>query len=197
MIYFLKHFKGIAYFLIMLILFQSCVAYNKNTSTIEEASSEKNMPIKIIDKGGHEYKLRWIEEQDGNIFSIRNAKRVYFNKKDIVQFIIQDPEPRVVPFDQALNHRGVVRLLTKEDKDTYINHQFMRISEKDEIITGYEMTGPDTLTVLIPIDQIEKIQLKDKKRSNIRTTGLVVGVGLVGAFLAFCIAFASAYENNS
>ena len=41
------------------------------------------------------------------------------------------------------------------------------------------MTGKDTLTFIIPIDQIEKIHIRDKMKSSVRTAGLVVGVGLV------------------
>ena len=154
------------------------------------------MLIKIIDKGGHEYKLRWIEEQDGNIFSIKNTKRVYFNKNDIGQVILVDPEPRVVPIDQALNHQSVIRLLIKDDKDNYNRHQFIRISESDEIITGYKMTENDTLTVMIPIDQIEMIQLKDKKRSNGRTAGLVVGVGAAVIVVVGTAAMANSFTDH-
>ena len=73
MIYFLKYFKGIGYFLAMLILFQSCVVYNKTSSTIEEATSDEEMPIKITTKDGQKHKFRWIEERDGNIVGIKNS----------------------------------------------------------------------------------------------------------------------------
>jgi len=178
MIYFLKHIKGIAYFLATLLLFQSCIAYNKNSSTIDDAYSEKDMPLKIITKDGKQYKLRWIEEKDNNIVSIKNVEREYYYKKDIVQLVLLDPEPRVIPFDLAVKHHGTVRLLTKDDKDKYNSHQFTRISENDDIITGYKMTGKDTLSVTIPKEQIEKIQLKDEDKSSDRTAGLVVGVVL-------------------
>jgi len=95
MIYFLKHFKDIAYFLAMLTLFQSCIVYNKNTSTIEEASSEKDMPIKIITKDGYEYELMWIEEKNGNVVSIKNSKREFINKSKIIQIVKYDPNPQV------------------------------------------------------------------------------------------------------
>lgn len=179
MIYFLKHFKGIAYFLIMLILFQSCVAYNKNTSTIEEASSDKEMPIQIITKDGNEYKLRWIEEKDDNIFSIMDTKREHIDKNDIVDFVIFDPEPKVVSLELALKNQGTVRILTRGKSGIYNTYEYLGISESDELITGYKMTGKDTLTFIIPIDQIEKIHIRDKMKSSVRTAGLVVGVGLV------------------
>ena len=192
MIYFLKHFKGIAYFLIMLILFQSCTVYKDTSSTIEQASADKDMPVKIITKDGKEYELGWIEEKDGNIISMMNVDREYLDKNDIEQVILLDPEPQVVPLDQAIKHYGTIRILTVDDKNRYNNHQFIRICENDEIITGYKMTGNDTLTVIIPIDQIEKIQLKDKKKSNRKTAGAIIGVG----FGVFMIAGIIALEND-
>ena len=79
--YFLKHIKGIAYFLVMLILLQSCVIYNN--STVEQASSRKNTHIKIFTKGGDKHKLKWIEEKDGNVVSITNSKRVFLKKSKL------------------------------------------------------------------------------------------------------------------
>ena len=182
MISFLKHIKEIAYFLATFLLFQSCLAYNKNSSTIEEALSEKDMPVKIITVDGNKYTLRWFEEMEGNLVSMKNVKREYLNKKEIVQIVLLDPAPHVVSLDLAVKHHGTFQLLTKDDKNRYNSHKFIRLSENDEIITGYKMKGKDTLTVIIPIDQIEKIQLKDKGKSGGRTAGLtigVIGVGLV------------------
>ena len=65
----------------MLILFQSCVIYNN--STVEQASSRKNTHIKIFTNGGYKYKLKWIEEQDGNVVSITNTKRVFLEKNKL------------------------------------------------------------------------------------------------------------------
>ena len=196
MIYFLRHFKGIAYFLIMLILFQSCVAYKDTPSTIKEASSEKDMPIKIITKDGYEYKLRWIEEMDGNIVSMKNVDRDYINKNDIADYVIFNPEPKVVSLELALKNQGAVRILTRGENDKYNTYEYLRIRANDEIITGYKMTRKDTLTVIIPIDQIDKIQLKDKKRSNVKTAGLLVGVGLGVGIIVGIVAFANDFGRD-
>ena len=57
------------------------------------------------------------------------------------------------------------------------------------------MKGKDTLTVIIPTDQIEMIQLKDKNKSSNHTTGLVAGVALgvgiiiLGAVMANNLSF--------
>ncbi len=180
MIYFIKHIKGIAYFLAMLLLLQSCMVYNKASSTVEEACSEKNAPVKIKTKNGEKYKLKWIDEKDGNIVSIRKVKKKYFDRNEIFQFAILDPEPHTVPLDVALKHQGEIRFLTIDNKDRYVSHQFIKISKRDDIITGYKMTGKDTLSVIIPVDQIEKIRMKDKASSAVLTTvGLTCGVGLI------------------
>lgn len=183
----LKHFKGIAYFLSLLILFQSCVAYRNTPSTIEEATSKKNNPVKITTKNGLEYEFKWIDELNGNIFSIKNAKRINLEKSNIVQIVLLEPEPRVVPIDQAINHRGTIQFLTKDKRGRSHNYQFIRISERNDMITGYKMTGKDTMTVVIPIDQIAFIELKDKGMSTGQTVCLVIG-GILGAALLVYIA---------
>ena len=195
MICFLKHFKGIAYFLIMLILFQSCVAYKDTSSTIEQASSDKDMPVKIITKNGEEYKLKWIEEKDGNVVSILNAEIEYIYKNDIAAFVIFEPEQKVVPLELALKNQGNVRVLTKDENNIYNSHEYLRIRENDEKIIGYKMTK-NTITVIIPIDQIEMIQLKDKKKSNGRTAGLIVGVGLVVVSFVGAVVAANDFEDH-
>ena len=195
MICFLKRFKGIAYFLVMLILFQSCVAYNKNTSTIEEASSEKDMHIKINTKDGNEYKLRWIEEKDGNVVSMMNVEREYIHKNEIAAFVIFDPEQKVVPLEIALKNQGTVRILTEDEINIYNTHEYLRIRANDEKIIGYKMTK-NTITVIIPIDQIEKIRLKDKKRSNGRTAGLVVGVGAAVVVIVGTAAMVNSFDDH-
>jgi len=196
MIYFIKHLKGIAYFLATLTLFQSCVAYNNNTSTIEEASSEKDMPIKIITKDGYEYELRWIEEKDGNVVSIKNSKREYINKSEIIQIIKYDPNPQVIPVESATIYNGTVQILLKDKKGNYKPREFIKIEEQGDMIKGYSKTGNDTLTIVIPIDQIEKIQLKDVDKSMGRTAGLVVGVVFGVGIIVLIVAFANAMSDG-
>lgn len=195
MIYFIKHFKGIAYFLAMLVLFQSCVIYKKTHSTIGEASTE-DIPIKITTKDGCKYKLRWIEEMDGNIVSIKNAERAYLDKKEIVQIVKHDPEPHIISLESSLNQNGVLQILTKDKKGNYKSHEFIRIRGNDEIITGYKMISKDTLTVIIPIDQIEKIQLKDKGKSSGRTAGLIIGAILGVTTIAGLAAMANSFTDG-
>ena len=184
MIYFLKHFKNIAYFLIMLILFQSCVVYNQTPSSVAEAAGYEKRPMKIKTIDGVKYKLRWIEEKDGNIVNIKNAKREYINKNEVRQIVLLGPEPQVISLDLALKNPGTMHLLTKDDKDSYFSNEFIKISKSEDLITGYKMTGKDTLTVVIPIDQIEKIQLQDKGASAVLSVLAFLGImSVVGGVL--------------
>lgn len=191
MIYNIKYFKRIAYFLATLVLLQSCIVYSIQSSSIVEATSEEDMPIKIITKNGDKYKLRWIEEKDGNIISIKNVKRKYFDKNDIFQLTILDPQPQSVPIDIALAHHGTVRLLTI-DGSNQSSYEFIKIRENDERIIGYKMTGLDTANISIPLDQIEKIQLKDIKRSRSDTAVLVILVAGVSIVIGFFVGMANA-----
>jgi len=165
MIFFLKHIKGIAYLLAMLILFQSCIAYRSKTSSINEATEIDKRHIKITTKKGEKYKLRWIEEKDGNIVSIKNTKRKYIDKKNIDKVLIYNPTPIVVPIEKAQNHRGTVLLRTNKFNDIHpyvidsYNHSFLKIGDAGDFVKGYKMTGKDTLTVTIPISEIKNIKV--------------------------------------
>lgn len=149
MIYFLKYFKGIVYFLAMLMLFQSCVIYKSKPSTIEEASSKKDIHIKILTKDGEKYKVRWIEERDGNVYSITNTKKVYFEKKELVKF----------------------------------KYGLFNVENRGEYISGLEMNGKDTATILIPIEQIEAIKVKSKGG----TIAFNILAASLGAFVIYVV----------
>ena len=62
-----KHLKPIACLFALLMLSQSCVVYKSEPISVEEASGYKNTKMKIVTKDGNEYKLKWIEEKDGNV----------------------------------------------------------------------------------------------------------------------------------
>ena len=177
MICFLRHFKDIAYFLVMLILFQSCTVYKKQTSSVSQASESDDRLIKIRTIDGTKYELKWIEEEDGNIVSIKYTEREYIDKDEIVR-IEYDPDPHVISFESLLNQNGAVQIVTKDKKGNHTSSDFIKIVDEGDYIKGYKMTGNDTLTIVIPIDQIEKIQLEDIKKSKAQTRGLAVGLCL-------------------
>ena len=127
MIYLLRYFKGISNFLVFTILFQSCVVYNQTPSTVKEASqyNKRLMQIKTMD--GYEYKLDWIEQQNGNIVSILNTEREFIDKKEIAQIVLLDPEPEVISFDLALKNPGTMSLLIRDNKGRYRSQNFVKI----------------------------------------------------------------------
>ena len=97
----------------MIILFQSCSVYKKNPSSIEEATGKRNTHIKLTTKDGQEYKLRWIEEKDGYVYSIENTKRIYVKKKNL-------SKPTVIQyrFIESQDKGEYIRGITMTRKDT-------------------------------------------------------------------------------
>ena len=115
---------------------------------------------------------------------MKSVEREFYNKNEILQIVLLNPEPRVVPLDRAVEQHGTLQLLAIDDKKKYYSQDFIKISEHDDIITGYKMTGKDTLSVVIPINQVEKIQLQDKETSSAITAIIIVGAVLGVATIA-------------
>ena len=78
---FSNYLKVIAYLLAVLMLSPSCLVYKKSASIDEHANSEKNTLLKIFTADGKKYKVRWIEELDGYVYSIAKTKRVPLKRK--------------------------------------------------------------------------------------------------------------------
>lgn len=176
MIYSLKKVKGIAYFLSMLIVFQSCVIYNQTPSSVAEASQYDKRLMKVKTIYGDEYKLNWIEKKNGNIISIKNAEREFLDRKDVIQIVLSNSKPRIISLDSALMNPGTLQVVIKDDKGNFNSIEYIRISDRQDLITAYKMTRKDTLTVVIPINQIEQIQLQDKGTSGLLTALTSIGI---------------------
>lgn len=138
------------------------------------------MPIKIKTKDGHVYKLKWVEEKDDHIVSITNTKRFFIKKSNIEKYGINTPDRITVPLDTALNFGGIVYIRIKDsDEQSFIN-----IEDRGESIRGIKMTSKDTMSVVIPIKQIETIKM--------RSRGLSVGVPILGVITFFIVVIATA-----
>ena len=198
MIYFLKYYKGIAFFLAMLILFPSCIAYRGQSSSVQEATEINKRHIKITTKNGGVYKFNWIEENNENIYSLKGTKRKVIDKKEIDKLIIYNPKPIVVSIEEAQNHNGNVLVRTNKFKDNHpykidsYNHSFLKIVDDGDFIKGYKMTGKDTLTVIIPLSQINRIQLESRGGTIAGTTAIVIPslwvLAIFGSWIAYIIA---------
>lgn len=86
MIYYQRHIKGVSFLLVILMLSQSCLVYRKCPSIEKYTNSKKNTLLKIYTTDGKKYKVRWIEEHDGNIYSITKIKKVYIKKESLREF---------------------------------------------------------------------------------------------------------------
>ena len=165
MIYFLRHIKGIAYFLAILVLFQSCIAiYNK--SSIAEASEFDNWRIKVITIKGEKHRFDWIDERDGNIVSIHNTERILIDKEKVKQVVISDPAPHVIPLDSVSIFYGKASFLLQDHRGRFESQEFIQFEDAGNLFKCYQMTSSDTSTVIIPLGQVDYIKVINKEASG-------------------------------
>ena len=185
MIYFLKHLKGIAFFLAMLILLQSCIAVYKKAS-VYEASVYDNWRIKITTVDGEKYTLPWVEEKNGNVVSTKNTERIFIEKNKVKQIVKYSPEPVVIQLDSVSSFSGTVAILTKEDGGKHESHEFIKFEEQGDSYRCYRMTSKDTVTVVIPLEQVEKITVVNNGASI--GVSFLVGLGVFAGIMALVYA---------
>ncbi len=80
-----------AYFLILLMLIQSCVAYQTTPTTLNTAVN--NGPVKLIDNEGRVYKFKNVDSKDGAYFGTGG---VYSNLK-----FVMTPDGAISTLDSA------------------------------------------------------------------------------------------------
>jgi hypothetical protein len=186
----IKLIKTIAYLFATLLLFQSCIAYKSKSSSIDEASQfDKRIEIKTTD--GERHNFKWIEERSENVISIKNTSIEMIEKEKITQVVKLNPEPTVISLDSALNYWGTLRILMSEKGKTK-SQEFIRLTEKNNLIRGIKMTEKDTSTIIIPKNQIASIKLQDKTAT---TVGNVLIVGGVVTGILFIAASQASYGN--
>jgi len=188
MINIIRGFKSISYFLVMLILLQSCIAiYGK--SSLDEAASPTydDWRITIKTLNGEKHRLDWIDQRDGNIVSIHHTKRIFVDKEEVKQIVIFDPDPRVISIESINLYRGKASFLIENQRGRYRSEEFIQFENLDHVLKCYQMTSEDTLTVVIPIEDVEKIKVV-----NMDAT---VGVSLV-AWLAVLTGLSALAASN-
>ena len=158
-------------------LFQSCVVYRG--STVAEVSEYENKLIKIKTTEGNKYKLRWIEEKNGNIISILNTKRVFLDHNEVKQIVKYHPNPQVIPLDSADSYCGRISIQTQDARGKYESHEFIQFKKQGATYSCYQMNGQDTLTVIIPLDQVEKIKVVNGGTSTAITILGVLGIAFL------------------
>ena len=180
--YLLKHLKSIACFLAALILFQSCVTIYKNKPTpLAEVPVHGDTHIKIKTIDHKKYRVRWIEEKDGNIVSIRNTIRHFIDTTAIEEILVFEPTKVQIHYTGNLDRTGPFEIRTKKDR-----YKFIKIELRDQYIIGYEKDGEKTDLIEIPKDQILEIKLPDKPLG-----GFVTALIYIGSYLGIMALLAS------
>ena len=186
---FTKQLKVIAYFLAILLLFQSCIAYKAGIISAEDAAQYDNRRIRIETRDGGVYKLKWIEENDGHVFSIKKTKRKYIDKNSIANIRKYDPTLTLISLDSNLNLQGNIEVVTKKGYQNYATYNFIKIQDDDRFIRGYMMTGKDTLTVIIPTEKIASIEVENRTGTIIGTTAIAIPALWLSTIIVLGIAY--------
>ena len=190
--YFRYFLPQLAHFTAYLLLFQSCILYKSTPISVEEASQFHNRYFKIRTIDGKTHELRWFDEYEESIFSIKSTTKVYVDIESIDHIIIPGANPQKVTLDAALSHRGIVHVYYKDNIDYGITkYNFMKIDTMENQLVGLRMLGKDTLTIRIPKKSILSIQVQDKAWSH-EATALLVATSLAVAFGLYY--FRSLYE---
>ena len=176
--YLSKHLESIAYSLIVLILFQSCVIYDKVPNTTGDLSPYQNQRVKIETTNGYIYKLRWFEESENTIFSIVNTEEHFLNAQDILQIKTIDPNPVFISIDDALNYKGILEVTYKDGRSKIQVYRFIELNQGENIIQGLTKIGGDTTKIVINKDQIKSIKIQDKVGSTAGNVFIGIGIAL-------------------
>lgn len=121
--------------------------------------------MKITTKDGQEFEVRWLEVKDGKAFSIKNTIRIFIKKSNRERFVVDTPEPVMVSLDYALKHKGnvhVYKLVQNGRSGMDYKGSFINIEDQGEFIRGVKKIKKDTATLMIPVDQIEEINLLNR-----------------------------------
>jgi len=176
--YLSTHLESIAYSLIVLILFQSCVIYDKVPYTTSDLSQYHNQRVKIETTNGYIYKLRWFEENENTIFSIVNTEEHFLNAQDILQIKTTDPNPDIISIDDALNYKGILDVTFKDRRSKIQVYRFIEFNQGENIIQGLTKIGGDTTKIVINKDQIKSIKIQDKAGSTAGNVFIGIGIAL-------------------
>ena len=187
----MKYLKLIGFFFASLIFLQGCIViYKSEPISVEEASGYENTKMKIATKGGNNYKLKWIEEKNGNVVSIKNTEKVSVSISDIKQIKTDNYEPTHISLDSACNHNGIVEVISVNIEGYINSEKLIKIKRDGDRIIGNKITKKDTVTVVIPISQIGEIKVQNKATSAVANVAMGIGITITSLFAILVIALA-------
>lgn len=174
----MEYLKLIAFLVVFSILSQGClVVYKTKPLSLEEASGYENKKMKMFTKDGNKYKFRKIKEIDENVVIINNMKEVSIPFSEIKQINTINPEQIHLSLDSACNYDGIVEVIGKNVQGDLYNIKLTNIEKEDGKMIGDKITKKDTANVVLPVNQVEEIKVKDKGLSAV--ANITFGIGIV------------------
>jgi len=180
--YLRKHLKSLTYLLTSVFLAQSCVVYNPTSVSNELASRSNDRAIRINTTNGDTYKLNWLEEKGENLVSIKNTERLFLIPEKILFIKVLEPNPSFIAVDSVFTYTGNAVIAVKEGRNSISHYDLIKIEKTGDHIQGLTMVNSDTSTIVIPKNQVEKIEVQDKTASTVGNIAIGIGVtlGVVG-----------------
>ena len=138
---------------------------------LDKKPKKKDFRIKIKTTNGEKYKFWWIEEKDDKIKSVLKTKKIFIPTKNVSYIKTTDSIPALLSLESLTIYNGGVFVKAIDNRGKLQNQKFINIELQGSVIQGIKMIGKDTVTVVIPIEQIKKV-----KEQNI-------GLSIVGSIL--------------
>jgi len=145
---------------ILVVLFQSCMVYEKRPVSIEQASNYNDRRIKITTIDGNEQMVNWIEGKDENVVSIKNTKRTQISNSHLMQIKTVGSKPTPISLDSAYKHKGVIEILQNDNKGRLESAEYIYIKNGGNNIIGIQGIRKNTAKIVIPNDEIKEIQIQ-------------------------------------
>ena len=170
-------------------MLQSCVAYKNVPSTVSEASQSYNRKIRISTINGDRHTLNWLETKNGYVVSILKTDKIPILISDIKQIKTLAKSNSDISLDSALNHPGIVEVFTKNDANQG-SGEFIKLERFEDKIIGLEITGRDTTTLLIALEDICLLELENRSVSAAQTLTLGLAIAVTSIIAGTGISFA-------
>lgn len=163
-------------------MLQACVS-NKISS--ESKNEVESVVVRTHD--GYTFDLPWYEVKDGKLVSTLNTSRIVLEKEQIIEVAINKPKPIKVDLHDAINHNGNISMIAYDTGQRVHNYEFYKLEEVNGVIVGYTYTGGYAANIIIPWDNVKKIDVEKKVQTMDDSAQKIIGWTLYIALECFAI----------
>jgi hypothetical protein len=171
------YLKPVALLLSIVVLFQSCKAFNKKPSSIQQAIGYEKKWVKIITNDNKKFIL-------DSIYHKSDEKLYGLTAKKIVEKIDTTiPTEQIENFEENLYQNKTNNIIKTTDGKEYI---FESYYYTNDTVFGKQIVKRQK-ELLFPLDSIKEIHLYNPKKSTTKTVFLVIGSAALGFIIVISI----------